>query len=260
VTVNLGHKGVTQKLTATSLLATILLQTIGVCAQQNDERRLADGTKVALRLVETLSSATAKDGDIITFEVLEDVVVGDKVVIKQGATANGVVIDSQAKRRMGRAGRLSYKVTETKSVDHQSIRLRATKEGSGDSHATGVAVTTAAVAVFVPVAAPFFLLRKGKDLVVPQGTRADAYIDGEQVLATEVPTVGHGAVALTGQTLSNEDVMALHRAGFGDELIIAKISSSHAAFNVAATNLMELKNAGLSEKVITAMLNVTKQR
>lgn len=260
MTADLGRKKIMQKLTAASLLGTILLQTIGVCAQQNGEHRLADGTKVPLRLVETLSSATAKDGDIITFEVLEDVVVGNKVVIRQGTTANGVVIEAQEKRRMGRAGKLSYTVTGTKSVDRQSIRLRATKEGRGDSHTTGVAVTTAAVAVFVPVAAPFFLLRKGKDLVVPQGTRVDSYIDGEQVLAAEAPTAENGSVAMTAQTLSNEDVMTLHRAGFGDELIIAKISSSHAAFSVTPTNLMELKDAGLSEKVITAMLNVTKQR
>ena len=71
-----------------------------------------------------------------------------------------------------------------------------------------------------------FFFGKGKTLLSPQGTRVDSYIDGEHLLAGEAPTAENGRVAITGQTLSNEDVVALHRAGFGEELIIAKINGS----------------------------------
>ena len=94
-------------------------------------------------------------------KIAEDVVVDDQVVIKQGTPVKGVVVESAAKRRMGRAGNLSYTLTETRTVDRQVVRLRAGQQKKGDSHVTGVAVTTTAVGVFVPVAAPFFLLRKG---------------------------------------------------------------------------------------------------
>ena len=71
-----------QKLTAASLLGIFLLETIGVCAQQNDGHRLADGTKVPLRLVETLSwqRPEMETSSPLRFE---DVVVGNQVVIRQ---------------------------------------------------------------------------------------------------------------------------------------------------------------------------------
>ena len=149
-------------------------------------RRLPDGTRIAVRTMEALSSATLKDGDPVTFTVVEDVVVDGEVVIRQGTPVRGAIVDAQAKRRMGRAGRLQYTVNETKAVDRSPIRLRALQARKGDSNVTSTAVTTAAVGVFVPVAAPFFLLRKGHDIVVPEGTRVDTFVDGDHLVTTEI--------------------------------------------------------------------------
>ena len=118
--------------------------------------RLPDGTRIAVRTMEPLSSATLKDGSQVTFSVVEDVVVDGEVVIKQGTPVRGTIVDAQAKRRMGRAGKLQYTVNETKAVDRTTIRLRALQDGRGDSNVTSTTVTTVAVGVFVPVAAPFF--------------------------------------------------------------------------------------------------------
>jgi len=240
---------------AAVVICTLITQPI---LAQAGARRLPDGTKVPLRLMETISSGTAKDGDPVNFTVVEDIVADGEVIIKQGTPVRGVIVQAQSKRRLGRAGKLSYTVTETKSVDRQPIRLRATQNKSGDSHTTGVAVTTAAVAVFVPVAAPFFLLRKGKDIVVPESTRVDAFVDGEHLLAATAPqfavTTKENAVS-TGKIMTNEDVVALHAAGFGDDLIIAKIKSSPHEFKLEADELVHLKEAGVSEKVLTTMLD-----
>jgi hypothetical protein len=219
------------------------------------ERRLPDGTRISVRVMEQLSSASVKDNDPVSFAVVEDVVVDDEVVIKQGTPVRGVVVEAAAKRRMGRAGRLSYTVNETRAVDRSVIRLRAVQQKKGDSNVTSTAVTTTAVAVFVPVAAPFFLLRKGSDIVVPEGTRVDAFVDGDHVIRND----GNGeaviapAAARSGK-VTNADVMALHQAGFGEQVILAKIAASPAAFTVEATDLVMLKKAGLSERVIAAML------
>ena len=148
------------------------------------ERRLPDGTRVAVRVMEQLSSASVKDGDPVNFAVVEDVVVEGQVVVKQGTPVRGVIVEAASKRRMGRAGRLSYTVNETKGVDKGVVRLRAVQEKKGNSNVTSTAVTTTAVAVFVPVAAPFFLLRKGTDIVVPEGTRIDTFVDGDHMIAT----------------------------------------------------------------------------
>jgi len=87
--------------------------------------RIPDGTRIAVRTMEQLSSATLKDGSPVTFAVVEDVVVDGEVVIKQGTPVRGTIVDAEAKRRMGRAGKLQYTVNETKAVDRSAIRLRA---------------------------------------------------------------------------------------------------------------------------------------
>jgi len=215
--------------------------------------RIPDGTRIAVRTMEQLSSATLKDGSPVTFAVVEDVVVDGEVVIKQGTPVRGTIVDAEAKRRMGRAGKLQYTVNETKAVDRSAIRLRALQDRKGDSNVTSTAVTTVAVGVFVPVAAPFFLLRKGHDIVVPEGTRIDTFVDGDHVVnGSSDPAAPPLTPARTG--LTNADIIALRQAGFGDDLILARISAAPAAYNLAATEMVALKKAGVSERVITAMV------
>ncbi len=55
---------------------------------------LDDGTPIKLRLNRTLSSADAKTGDNIDFEVLEEVKVRDVVVIPKGSIAIGTITDA----------------------------------------------------------------------------------------------------------------------------------------------------------------------
>ena len=223
--------------------------------------RIPDGTRIAVRTMEQLSSATLKDGSPVTFAVVEDVVVDGEVVIKQGTPVRGTIVDAEAKRRMGRAGKLQYTVNETKAVDRSAIRLRALQDRKGDSNVTSTAVTTVAVGVFVPVAAPFFLLRKGHDIVVPEGTRIDTFVDGDHMVnGASEPAASPAAPVIAAPLtpapagLTNADIIALRQAGFGDDLILAKISASLAAYNLAPTEMVTLKKAGVSERVITAMV------
>jgi hypothetical protein len=241
-----------------TLLRLLLFSAVTVvplrAAAQTPERRLVDGTKLSVRLMEPLSSGTSDTGQSITFEVLDDVLLDGQVVIKQSTPVKGVIQEAVPKRRMGRAGKLSYSVTETRSVDRQAIHLRATQERSGGSHVTGVAVTTAAIAVFVPVAAPFALLRKGKDINIPAGTRIDVFVDGDHVLTPAEPvTTATSSVPATRMT--NKDVVKMHAAGFEDNLIIAMIGRGVTNFSLESDALVELKKAGISEKVIAAMLH-----
>ena len=245
------------------LAALLSIPEVGIVqAQDADSPRLPDGLKVPVRLMQRLSSETAKTGEPVTFEVLEDILVNNKVVIKQGTPARGVVVEAAPKRRMGRAGKLTYAISESKTVERQTVRLRATQQRTGGSNVASTAVATTAVAVFVPVAAPFVLLRKGKDLVVEEGTRVDAFVDGEHVLSTVAPTQADATQKVNPVTssskLTNADVVSLKNAGFGDDLIIAKIQSSVASFTVDANDLLELKKRGVSDAIITAMLKAAR--
>lgn len=140
---------------------------------------LPDGTPVHLRIGRTVSSHDARVGDTVDFEVLEEIKVNDLVIVKKGALAIGTVTDAQAKRRLGRGGRLVINIDYVRLADGEKTALRAIQGGKAGGH--GTAVTTSVVAtslVFWP-AAPLFLLIHGKDLVIPQGTPVTAYINGD---------------------------------------------------------------------------------
>jgi hypothetical protein len=129
-----------------------------------------------------MSSADAKSNDKVDFEVLEDIKVGDVVVIKQGGMAIATVTEAQPKRRMGRAGKLNMNIDYVQLVDGEKAPLRAVKGGSGGNHTgamTGAIVATSIV--FFP-AAPFFLFMHGKDITIPKGTEITAYIAGDTPL------------------------------------------------------------------------------
>ena len=65
---------------------------------------LHDGTPVRMRLNRTLSSSRdAQLGEIVNFEVLDDVKVDDHVVLKRGFFVLAAVTEAQPKRRLGRA-------------------------------------------------------------------------------------------------------------------------------------------------------------
>jgi hypothetical protein len=62
------------------------------------------------------------------------------------------------------------------------------------------------------------------------------------------------ANATAPSSVTNADVLSLHIAGFSDDFIIAKIHASSHIFTVQISDLLELKKAGISERVIQIML------
>jgi len=129
-----------------------------------------DGERVALILMEDLSSATAQQGDRVNFSVADDVKVGDALVIAKGATAVGSVTSAKKKGMLGQGGKLTISIDQVKAVDGQNIRMRATSGREGDDKLG----KTVAIAV---LAGPFALLVKGKDITAPKGQAFSAYID-----------------------------------------------------------------------------------
>src|ERR1700675_1273373 len=89
---------------------------------------LEDGTAVTLRLDRSLSSADARAGDRVDFEVAEEVSVNRIVVIPKDSPASGTVITAHKKRRMGRAGKLDVSIDGVQLGDGERATLRAVKE------------------------------------------------------------------------------------------------------------------------------------
>ena len=215
---------------------------------------IPDGTPIRLRLSRNVSSGDAKEGETVDFEVLQDVVVNNTVIVKRGGVALGTVTESRSKRRMGRAGRLDINIDNTRLISGERIALRAVKAASGGSNAGKMTLAIVATTiVFFPVA-PLFLFAKGKDMNIPKGTEVTAYTSGEIRVESAPFLVTHPPAPTQGKPLTNEDVMALKAAGFSDSVIIAKIAASAPSFNTEPAELIELRAKGLGDAVIEQML------
>jgi hypothetical protein len=146
------------------------------------QHTLLDGTPVKLRIGRNVSSADAKVGEHVDFEVLEEVQVGGVVVIAKGATASATVTDVQSKRRMGRAGKLDINLDSVRMVDDEKAALTATAGGKGGSHTGAMVGAMAATAIFTLGGSALFLLMHGKDITIPKGAETTAYIRGDMHL------------------------------------------------------------------------------
>ncbi len=143
---------------------------------------LAEDTPVRIKIARTMSSKDARVDERVDFEVLEDVKVGDVIVIPRGAMAIATVTEAHPKRRMGRSGRLKMNVDYVRLASGDTVPLRAVKGGNGGNHVaamTGAMVATSIV--FFP-AAPLFLFMHGKDITIPKGTEVTAYVAADTPL------------------------------------------------------------------------------
>ncbi len=175
--------------TAAFLISTCYGQTTGTTTQPaplpitasaiSGKPTLLDGTAVKLRTSRNLSSENETTGATVDFEVLEEVKVGDVVVIQKGGVAIGTITQAQAKRRMGRAGKLDMTIDYVRLVDTEKAALRGVKETKGGGHTGAMTGAIVATSLVLWPAAPLFLLMHGKDITIPKGTEITAYINGD---------------------------------------------------------------------------------
>ena len=258
---------------------------------------LTDGTPLRVRLNRNVSSAEAKIGDPVDFDVVEDVFINGITIIQRGSRALGTVTDA-ARAGRGKTGRLTVNIDHARSVVGEKIALRAVKEDESGEASGNTSITTLASSI---VTAPLSLFVKGKEITIPKGTEVIAYVHGDVrldeaqfraapvnapkagVLSAPTPpapaaqpppppsvtspapstpaappetvSAEQPAPAPRASGMTNEDVLALRAAGFSDALIVAKINSSRCAFRLDTSDMIELKKAGLSDRVIGAMMD-----
>jgi len=151
---------------------------------------LPEGTRVRVRLEQTISSATAEEGQSVNLSVADDVKIGDTIVVPQGSTCVGTVTLAVPKRRMGRTGKLDFSIERVVGVDGSSIPLRYSptkREGGSKAGTTGA--LTAGAAIFFWPAAPVFLLIKGKDVTLNRGIIFDVFTDQRFTLNPKAATI-----------------------------------------------------------------------
>jgi hypothetical protein len=185
-----------------------------VLAAAAQVRTLQDGTPVRLRLNRTVSSANAHVGETVDFELSIDSV---------------------------------------RLPDGRTIPLRATREkGDGDMSGARVAATIAASPVLVWV--------KGKDVVFEKGTETTAYVSGDarieesQPRTSLAPDSAADRSAAPSAVLTNADIVQMQKAGLSEEIVLSKIGTSPTNFATDTQDLIQLKEAGVNDNIIHAMV------
>ncbi len=173
------------------------------------DHSIHDGTPVKLRLRESVSSATARTGQEVPFETVDEVQVDGVTVLPKGSTAIAVVTEAESKRTMGRAGKLNMAISYARLKNGDKVALRAVSEQKGGSHTGAMTGAMVATSLIVWPAAPFFLFMKGKDISIPQGTEITAFVDGDMHLdMAKFGSPDAGAVAAAQTSLSVDSTPA----------------------------------------------------
>jgi hypothetical protein len=105
-----------------------------MCLAQEIE--IPSGTKVSCRLEQTISSATAEEGQQVQLATTEDIKIGERIVIPQNSMVLGSIVTAQEKRRMGHTGKLDFSIEKVRAADGEFIPLRYTlNQKEGGNHA-----------------------------------------------------------------------------------------------------------------------------
>ncbi len=126
-------------------------------------------TVLNMELQTTISSKTAKVGDIVPLIMTDNIIINDVVVIQKGTTVNAKVTKATSSGLFGRAGKLEFMIDSVETVNGVKVPLQYTtkKEAGSDDGAI-------AVAAAVTVIGGLFM--KGKNVSFPVGSKFAAKV------------------------------------------------------------------------------------
>jgi hypothetical protein len=158
--------------------------------QKNFRVKIPNGLVIEVEAPFSVSSQEVRQGDAISFRVVNPVKVDGLVVIEPGATATGRVVQASRGGHFGRAGRLAWAMESVTGVDGTRIPLQSAGRIVGDSKAAKVITQTVVMGAIFWVAAPLALLhgfKRGENAVLPAGKRLEVLAKGETFLNAAAP-------------------------------------------------------------------------
>jgi hypothetical protein len=121
------------------LLALAATLAVTITAAGQSAMTVPDGIPVKVKLLQFISSEMSQPGDAVRFEVFEDVIVNNLVVISRHTPVVGSIGNAKAYKSStwlwphSSRGKLVVTITETRSVDGKVIRLVGPIVGSNES-------------------------------------------------------------------------------------------------------------------------------
>jgi|GEM_PF-3967325 len=134
-----------------------------VITENPDSISVPAGTQIKVRIMENLNSQFTKDDERILFEIVEDVILHDRVVIRRGDKAFGYVKDPRSAKGWGKKGKVDFVIDAVQGADGYPIKVDF-DAGQVAGNSTG---EVAAAIYFAPI---FGGGVKGKKARIPKGT------------------------------------------------------------------------------------------
>jgi hypothetical protein len=145
------------------------------------EVKVPEGTSVEVETAYNINSQEVREGDALSFRVVNPVKVGGVTVIASGATATGRVVKASRGGHFGRAGRLAWNMIEVTAVDGTRLPIQFSGRTVGDSKGAKVATQTIITGALLWPIAPIALLngfKRGGNAMIPAGKRFEVFTRG----------------------------------------------------------------------------------
>jgi len=154
----------------------VCLFSINSISQSLTEVELRANTPILLELSQPINSKNNKPNSTIDLRVRHEVRVNDKVVIPYGTMAKGQVTMAEHARGCGREGIIEIKATTIQLPDGTVINVNSSPLKHTGKNKKGLAWGLSVGGCFVvsPLSF-FFLLIKGNEAEISQGTSIDTY-------------------------------------------------------------------------------------
>jgi hypothetical protein len=152
--------------------------------------KLPRGTPLDIEMAYTISSQEVRAGELISFRVVNPVLVEGVEVIAVGATATARVVKASRGGHWGRAGRIAWMMQDVTAVDGTRIPLAATGRIVGDSKGAKVATQMILTGALMPLIAPVALLhgfKRGENALIPAGKRFEVSVSNDAAVAVRPP-------------------------------------------------------------------------
>jgi len=156
-----------------------------------DSITVPDGKPLTLQLVSSVTSATAKVGDIVEFKVPHSLRIDGLVVVPRGTIVSGTVVLVTHPHRPTKKGSVGMAIEKVVLPSGEVLPLRPSRSASGKpqgmaaEHEKGDPGLWLLMAPLDPlgwVVAPAMLFTKGHEAVYPADTQTTVYFNGPLIL------------------------------------------------------------------------------
>ena len=159
------------------------------------------GTPLEIEAIHTVRSVNVRPDDYLSFRVLVPIRIDDVTVIEKDALVTGRVVEAKRGGRWGKAGKLSWIMTDVVAVDLSRIPVQIGSDFPdnrnrirGISHAGEVAARAIALGALSPPAAPIGVIagafKRGGDAVSPEGKRFVIYVEKDTDVTVPTEQLG----------------------------------------------------------------------